>query len=192
MVSTAHRAAHGASPCRGVAGKLLNSSIGWVTVFPFFLVLLLFCHGAGAATDVVVLYPQAPDPYKSAYRQIMQGIASPDVHVSDYQLSGTEDHSLALRTWIADKGPRAIIALGSDAAHAAQAAKSGLPIYVGATVLPPGETQFPGISRQVDPRLVISQLQKLRLPLRRPALATDRQHPLVGRKVDCCRIEPWR
>jgi len=139
---------------RGINEKrpALSAAIG------FFLVLVL-CRAA-FAENLVVLFPSAREPFKTAYEQIIAGLSSPRVHAYALELDGTE-RPQDLRAWIKSKSPQAIITLGRTAEQVAHRIDTDLPVYTGAAPLIPDDKDTPGVSLELSPAQTMSKLHGL-------------------------------
>lgn len=139
---------------RGINEKrpALSAAIG------LFLVLVL-CRAA-FAENIVVLFPSAREPFKTAYEQIIAGLSSPRVHSYTFELDGTE-RPQDLRAWIKSKSPQAIITLGRTAEQVAHRIDTDLPVYTGAAPLIPGGDDSPGVSLELSPAQTMSKLHDI-------------------------------
>lgn len=138
-------------------GVIVKRSAAFLVIACF---LALFPSRASAAENLIVLFPSAREPFKTAYEQIISGISSPGVRVHTLELNGKEPAE-ELRARIKNKAPRAIIALGRVAEQAARRANTGLPLYTGATLLIPGDRDSAGVSLELSPAHTLGQFMEI-------------------------------
>jgi putative ABC transport system substrate-binding protein len=113
--------------------------------------------------DLLILYPEAANPYQKVYQQIIDGIRSSikdDLHT----LALAQDHDLdKARRWL-DKNKStadALVVLGNRALKAAGLLNQQLPLVVGAVDILPGKDRIPGVSIRIHPADYLEHLRLL-------------------------------
>jgi putative ABC transport system substrate-binding protein len=136
--------------------------------------LWLAVIGRASADPVLVLYPEAPDPYRQAFDQIMTGIAR-TVGGPVNRRKVTPDMSPAhIQAWL-DRQERQtpVVILGQQTENV-QAISQRHPnryrLFVGGLIALPQEVPWPGVSLMIDPALFLQTLHEI-LPSMRHVIA---------------------
>ncbi len=116
-----------------------------------------------ASHRVAVFYPEIREPFKTVFKDIIQGVESGiNEEIIKYELEKDYDpEDLARR--LEQDNIDLVITLGKRAQHAAEKAAKDLPIVVGGvqTVPESSPDKLAGISLAPDPELLFSQLKKM-------------------------------
>lgn len=139
-----------------------------------FLVVLIFCllgMGIGSSwaawadsARVAVIYPDIREPYKSVFRDVVNGIAeglksSP----SEFLLDADDDDITKLQAKLKDQGVDVVITLGRKGLMVGQGLSSTHPVVAGAVLIPPSFMQdsISGITLTPDPAVLLQHLKRM-------------------------------
>jgi putative ABC transport system substrate-binding protein len=127
-------------------------------------VLLIFMGSARSAVGtVLVLYPDAPPPYRQAFEQIIAGIE----HAASGSLQSlalSPDYDIpSIERWLRSHGDddTALVLLGQRALRAYEKLSTALPVFAGAINSIPGQVALPGVSVTIEPSLFLDFLREL-------------------------------
>lgn len=146
--------------------------------------------GLVADQSVFVLYPEAPEPYREAFEQIIDGFARTVGRPLRRKMTTAATGPADLQEWLAseDDAPTVVL-LGQqtqrlyDEVH-----PPGPSAWVGGTNALPGQTPWPGVSLVIDPDLYLRTLRDLLPDIRRViAIHHERDRvwvPLVKQAAD--------
>jgi putative ABC transport system substrate-binding protein len=127
--------------------------------------LLLICVAPACAASgtLLVLYPQAPPPYRAAFEQIIAGIERA-ASGSLRSLALSPDYDIALlERWIQSHRDEqtALVLLGQRALRAHRKLSTPLPVFAGGINGIPGQVPLPGVSVTIDPSLFLDSVREL-------------------------------
>ncbi|MFO1351548.1 MAG: hypothetical protein U1F68_13125 [Gammaproteobacteria bacterium] len=134
-----------------------------------FWLCLLLSDSATAAPPIVVLYPEASEPYRTVFNEMLEGIEQRlgAARVRRYALPERWDQD-TLNRWLADSAAGAVITLGRVATQAYEHTALPWPQVIGALdASPQTRPRAAGISLAVDPELLFATLQRLAPAIRR-------------------------
>ncbi len=130
------------------------------TVLPYLFVFV--AEASEPFSPVAVVYPQTTKPYSRVFQTILEGIESRLGATRVRRYAATEgDKPEALKHWIEQQRPAAVITLGRLAFNAYEKAALKLPRVIGALDASPQLHSGPGVSLQVDPELLFKTLRRL-------------------------------
>jgi len=121
--------------------------------------LSLFTFSANATNSMVVLYPKVPAPYSQIFDEIIVGIEQQfdgDVSLKSIEKSASNE---ILSTWIDNKDPQMLIALGRRGYKLIRSIENKKPVVIGALPIKPNGIS--GISLLADPQVLFDALQQL-------------------------------
>jgi len=122
---------------------------------------------ASGEQHLAILYPEIREPYRQIFLNIIDGIKSSyDGKIYVYALK-KESNPAALSAWLTAKHADAVIGLGKRGFRTLLDLKPDMPIFVGATVIPPDNNTFSGISQSPAPSKLFKQLHKLQPSIKR-------------------------
>jgi putative ABC transport system substrate-binding protein len=137
------------------------------------LVALLWCAALGRAVadPVLVLYPEAPDPYRQAFDQIMTGLASTAGGPVNRRMVTAATERGQIQGWLDEASPdAAVVLLGrpNDALSGVSRDRfGGRRVFVGGVNALPGQLPWPGVSLIAEPALYLQTLRELLPSVRR-------------------------
>jgi putative ABC transport system substrate-binding protein len=144
------------------------------------LLLILWCvltrsHGAGE--PLLVIYPEAPTPYREAFEQLMTGIAHATGQPLHRKRMTTTTSPAELHRWLEQEGRTPpVVLLGQPALHLYERLPPSLRrVFVGGVNALPGQTPWPGVSLTIDPALYLQTLHDLLPDIRRVVVFYDPQ-----------------
>lgn len=129
----------------------------WAIVAIYFL--LLFTFSTAASTPLLVLYPKVSAPYSQIFDEIIVGIEHQfkgDVILKSIKKS---DSTKVLSTWIDNKNPQMLIALGRRSYKLIRSIENEKPVVIGALPIKPNG--MPGVSLLAAPKVLFGALQQL-------------------------------
>lgn len=138
----------------------------------FLIILLWFAAIHGASGDpVLVLYPEAPDPYRLAFEQLMTGIARTVGGPVQRRMVTATTERAQIQSWL-DSVERdtAVVILGQPTTvlvELGQDRRAGRRVFVGGVNALPGHVPWPGVSLIVEPTLYLQTLRELLPNIRR-------------------------
>lgn len=132
----------------------------WFRSFKLAISLTLLTFTACAEDSVVVLYPKVSEPYKQIFKQITNGIKS-QFQQQNIELKELEksENNTRLTSWIANKNPQMIIALGKRGYQFTRTIGKGKTVVIGALPIKPNGIS--GVSLIADPKVLFEALQTL-------------------------------
>ncbi|MEE8059602.1 MAG: ABC transporter substrate binding protein [Pseudomonadales bacterium] len=121
-----------------------------------------------AQKSVAVIYPKVREPFDRVFNDIIQGISQPQpeaikekINILLYQLN-SDSKQEKLSTWLKQKNPSAIIALGISGQNQVLLLKPTQPVVIGAVKtlqsLPP---VYQGIAFSPDPKVLFNRVKHL-------------------------------
>ena len=121
------------------------------------------------AAPLLVLYPEAPEPYREAFAQMMDGIARTAGGPLDRKMITAATKPADLQEWLAtESGAKAVVLLGQKAlSFYDRGPQPGRAVFVGGVNALPGQTPLPGVSLTLDPALYLQTLHELLPDIRR-------------------------
>ncbi|HPE71302.1 MAG TPA: ABC transporter substrate binding protein [Candidatus Competibacter sp.] len=137
------------------------------------LVTLLWSDllGWASAEPVLVLYPEAPDPYRQAFDQIMTGIAHAVSGQLDRRMVTVGTKQEQIQQWLDEANPDAAVVLLGRPTVALSVIGwdrfGGRRAFVGGINALPGQTAWPGVSLIAEPALYLQTLRELLPNVRR-------------------------
>ncbi|MER2582751.1 MAG: ABC transporter substrate binding protein [Candidatus Competibacter sp.] len=138
------------------------------------LVALLWCVALGRAIadPVLVLYPEAPDPYRQAFDQIMTGLARTAGGPLDRRMVTATTERGQIQSWLDEASPdAAVVLLGRPTVALSEIGRDRLGgdhrVFVGGINALPGQTPWPGLSLIAEPALYLQTLHELLPNVRR-------------------------
>ncbi len=137
------------------------------------LVALLWCAALSRAVadPVLVFYPEAPDPYRQAFDQIMTGIAHTAGGPVHRRMVTAATERRQIQRWLDEANPGdAVVLLGrpTDAlSEVSQDRLGGRRVFVGGVNALPGQLPWPGVSLIAEPALYLQTLRELLPSVRR-------------------------
>jgi len=133
---------------------------------------------ANASEDqhLAILYPEIREPYRQIFLNIIDGVKSSyEGEIYVYALkkgSSTSD----LSAWLKAKNADAVIGLGKRGFRALLDLEPQIPVFVGATVIPPDNNEFSGISQSPAPSKLFMRLHKLQPTIKRIHLPYQKEN----------------
>jgi len=144
------------------------------SVFVRLLLVALLWGGAlgwAGADPVLVLYPEAPDPYRQAFDQIMVGIARTTGSALDRRMVTAATERGQIQRWLDEASPDAtVILLGRPTTALSEIGRNrfgGRRVFVGGINALPGQTPLPGVSLIAEPAPYLQTLHELLPNIRR-------------------------
>ena len=145
------------------------------------IVFLCFSVARALSAPLLVVYPEAPEPYREAFAQMVDGIARATRQPLLQKVVAPTTTPEELRGWLGGAGRGEIaVLLGHKALSLyGRDPPPGRAVVVGGISAPPGQTPLPGVSLTLDPALYLQTLREL--------------WPGVRRVVVYCNAEerPW-
>ena len=121
--------------------------------------------GRAASGPVLVLYPDAPDPYRQAFEQLIAGIARTAGGPLTQRIVTAEMEQAQIQDWLdIQEIDTTIVILGQQPAslHDIDHGKRpGQRVFVGGINALPGQTPWPGVSLIIEPQLYMQTLHDL-------------------------------
>ena len=121
-------------------------------------------HGVIAST-IMVLYPDAPDPYRQAFEQIINGLAETVGTSLDRRMVTTVTTSTQIQSWLdAIQTGTVVVILGRSTDSLAQIGHERLGryrVFVSGINALPQQVSWPGVSLIADPTLYLQTLRAL-------------------------------
>ncbi|MBL4630572.1 MAG: hypothetical protein JKY14_05245 [Paraglaciecola sp.] len=133
----------------------------WAIVAIYFL--LLFTFSTAASTPLLVLYPKVSAPYSQIFDEIIVGIEHQfkgDVILKSIKKS---DSTKVLSTWIDNKNPQMLIALGRRSYKLIRSIENEKPVVIGALPIKPNG--MPGASLLAAPKVYLAHCNSSHLIL---------------------------
>ena len=139
---------------------------------------LLFLQAARAiGGTVLVLYPDAPPPYRLAFEQMIAGIERLAGRPVRTRALSDPDDPAAVARWIdthRDNGALLVL-LGHRAVAMSAMLATGLPVLVGGITSMPDQVKAPGVSLTIDPALFLATVHDL-LPATKTVVVVYNAH----------------
>ncbi len=149
---------------------------------PLLLVLLFFLHITAARGEVLVVYPEAPSPYREVFEQLLIGLARTAGEPLKRKTITATTTAADFQTWKDDNNnPSTMVLLGQHALdlNAKSRPDKRYSTVVGGVVAWPGQVRWPGVSLAIDPALYLQTLRELMPKLQTVVVYYD------------ARDEPW-
>lgn len=127
------------------------------------LLILLLYFPASRAAPLLVVYPEAPEPYREAFAQMVSGIAR-KVEEPLQQKAITATTTLEeFQGWLDGAGRnKTVVLLGQKAlSFYGRGPQSIRAVFIGGINSVPGQTSLPGVSLTLDPTLYLQTLHEL-------------------------------
>lgn len=137
------------------------------------LMALLWCASIGGAAGepVLVLYPEAPDPYRQAFDQIVTGIERTAGGPVNRRMVTAATEREQIQGWLDQASPAAAVVLLGRPTHARSEVGrdrfGGRRVFVGGVNALPGQLPWPGVSLIAEPALYLQTLRELLPSVRR-------------------------
>lgn len=137
------------------------------------LVALLCCAALGRAVadPVLVLYPEAPDPYRQAFDQIVAGIERTAGGPVNRRMVTAATERGQIQGWLDQASPDAAVVVLGRPTHALSGVGrdrfGGRRVFVGGVNALPGQLPWPGVSLIAEPALYLETLRELLPSVRR-------------------------
>lgn len=134
---------------------------------------LLCCAALGRAVadPVLVLYPEAPDPYRQAFDQIATGIERTAGGPVNRRMVTAATEREQIQGWLDQASPdAAVVLLGRPTAALSEIGRDrfgGRRVFVGGVNALPGQLPWPGVSLIAEPALYLQTLRELLPSVRR-------------------------
>lgn len=142
----------------------------------FLLFGTLFLFQAGSAFgEILVIYPEAPEPYREAFGQMIAGIARTAAEPLEPKMMTDTAGVAELQALLDTERFRSVVLLGQRALNLySQVRRVPLQrVFAGGVTASPGQTRLPGISLTIDPGLYLSTLRELLPDVRRLVVFYD-------------------
>ncbi|MFZ1492808.1 MAG: hypothetical protein WAU60_05265 [Candidatus Competibacter denitrificans] len=149
---------------------------------PLLLALLFFLHITAARGEVLVVYPEAPSPYREVFEQLLIGLARTAGEPLKRKTITATTTAADFQTWKDDNNnPSTMVLLGQHALdlNAKSRPDKRYSTVVGGVVAWPGQVRWPGVSLAIDPALYLQTLRELMPKLQTVVVYYD------------ARDEPW-
>lgn len=147
--------------------------------------LWLAMIGRASADPVLVFYPEAPDPYRQAFDQIMTGIArTAERPVHRHRIAVATERA-QIQGWLDHAEPDAtVVILGQPTATLAEISQNldrPHPIFVAGINALPGQIPWPGVSLIIEPQPYLQTLHTVAPHIRTViAFYHAQDHPWVS------------
>lgn len=130
----------------------------------FLSILLFFQHtGAASTPPVLVVYPEAPEPYRQAFEQLMTGMTDAlEVPLHRQKITAATRWTTLHDELAREPTDTIVVLLGQHAFNLYQQGPStSRTVLVGGLNALPGQIALPGISLTIDPTLYLHRLHTL-------------------------------
>jgi hypothetical protein len=150
------------------------------------LVIVFLCFPTARAipTPLLVVYPEAPEPYREAFAQMMGGIARATRQPLLQKVVTATTTPEEFRGWLNGAArDESVVLLGHQAlSFYGRDSTPGRAVVVGGISAPPGQTPLPGISLTLDPALYLQTLRELWPGVRRVVVyGNAEERPWIAR-----------
>lgn len=133
------------------------------------IVLLHLPIARTLAAPLLVLYPEAPEPYREAFAQMLGGIAGAVGGPLQQKVITATTTREEFQGWLDGEGhDKTVVLLGQKAlSFYDRGPQPGRAVFVGGVNALPGQTPLPGVSLTLDPALYLQTLHELLPDIRR-------------------------
>ncbi len=137
----------------------------------------LWVPTAAFSASLLVVYPEAPEPYREAFAQMMEGLARTTQQPLRSKTLTAKTTPEAFRDWLMDAGPdETVVLLGYQALSLyGRDPPPVRRVIVGGVSVLPSQTPLPGISLTLDPMLYLHMLHTLLPNIRRVVVYCNAQ-----------------
>lgn len=147
-------------------------------------VLLFYLQSTAALGEILVIYPEAPSPYREVFEQIMTGLARTAGEPLRRRAITAATTPADLQSWQETKpDPSAVVLLGQPALdlYARTRLEPRRAVFAGGVFGWPDDRRWTGVSLVVDPALSVRTLKELKPDLRKIVVYHDaRDRPWVA------------
>lgn len=148
------------------------------------IVFLCFSTARALSAPLLVVYPEAPEPYREAFAQMVDGIARATRQPLLQKVVAAATTPEEFRGWLNGAGrDRTVVLLGHKAVSLyGRDPPPGRAVVVGGISAPPGQTPLPGVSLTLDPALYLRTLRELLPDIRRVVVyGNAEERPWIAR-----------
>ncbi len=146
------------------------------------LVMVFLCFPAARtlSAPLLVVYPEAPEPYREAFAQMTSGIARTAGALLQQKVITATTSPEEFRSWLVEGRDQTVVLLGQKALHFYENSEHHRhDVFLSGVNALPGQIPLPGISLSVDPAVYLQTLHELLPDIRRVVVYYNSQE------------EPW-
>ena len=144
------------------------------------ILLLYFPISQTLSASLLVVYPEAPEPYREAFEQMASGIARTTGALLQQKAITATTSREEFGSWLIEGRDKTVVLLGQKAlSFYEKSEQSRRDVFLSGVNALPGQIPLPGISLSVDPAIYLQTLHEL-LP--------DVRHVVMYYNI---REEPW-
>lgn len=147
------------------------------------IILILFLHFSifqALAAPLLVVYPEAPEPYREAFEQMIGGIARTTGALLQQKVITATTSREEFGSWLIEGRDKTVVLLGQKALNFYEKSEQNRrDVFLSGVNALPGQIPLPGISLSVDPAIYLQTLHEL-LP--------DIRHVVIYYNIH---EEPW-
>lgn len=127
----------------------------------FFCLLFFFTHTI-YSSPLLVVYPEAPEPYREAFEQIVSGVTDSGGSPTLNKMIKATTTQKEFQRWLDDAQDNSIVLLGIKPLNFYEKSQQDRAnVFLSGVNALPGQIQLPGISLTIDPMLYLQTLREL-------------------------------
>lgn len=120
------------------------------------------------SAPLLVVYPEAPEPYREAFAQMTSGIARTAGALLQQKVITAATSREEFRSWLVEGRDKTLVLLGQKAlTFYEKSGQNRRDVFLSGVNALPGQIPLPGISLSVDPALYLQTLHELLPDIRR-------------------------
>lgn len=132
------------------------------------ILLLYFPISPTFSASLLVVYPEAPEPYREAFAQMTSGIARAAGALLQQKVITATTSPEEFRSWLVEERDKTVVLLGQKALTFYEKSEPDRrDVFLSGVNALPGQVPLPGISLSVDPAVYLQTLHELLPDIRR-------------------------